>query len=160
LASITKDYGIRYMNRLRKWWLGKTVSIVHVGLNYAVRKPIFDLFRVITTGDRYEYLDLGFNTTIHKPVTAKQGVYGMPRSIEKSDEILIPRPTKIQWWTTDDTITKYCVDPDLQKIVNARNALLIWKPPSMSRLPKVSKVENVPMELAQQKLAGATKETK
>jgi len=152
------------MNRLRKWWLGKTVSIVHVGLNYAVRKPIFDLFRVITTGDRYEYLDLGFNTTIHKPVTAKQGVYGhitnMPRSIEKSDEILIPRPTKIQWWTTDDTITKYCVDPDLQKIVNARNALLIWKPPSMSRLPKVSKVENVPMELAQQKLAGATKETK
>ena len=27
------------MNRLRRWWLGKTVSIVHVGLNYAVRKP-------------------------------------------------------------------------------------------------------------------------
>lgn len=177
LASITKDYGIRYMNRLRKWWLGKTVSIVHIGLNYAVRKPHWSILRLLINGDVYEYLDLGIGiesgdgpglygqkkhrshrqNTYHgiSPTAQHQGgVYGMPNTPKEYADALGPAPTTIHWWLTDDTITKYCVSPDLQKVVNARNALLVWKPPTMGRLPKVAKVENVDMELAQQKLSG------
>jgi hypothetical protein len=177
LASITKDYGIRYMNRLRKWWLGKTVSIVHIGLNYAVRKPHWSILRLLINGDVYEYLDLGIGIesgdgpglygqkkhrshrqyTYHgiSPTAQTQGgVYGMPNTPKEYADALGPAPTTIQWWLTDDTITKYCVSPDLQKVVNARNALLVWEPPTMVRLPKVAKVENVDMELAQQKLSG------
>lgn len=165
------------MNRLRRWWLGKTVSIVHVGLNYAVRKPHWSILRLLINGDVYEYLDLGIGIDSKKkellkgpglygqnkqtipggnsPTAQTQGgVYGMPNTPKEYADALGPAPTTIHWWLTDDTITKYCVSPDLQKVVNARNALLAWKPPTMVRLPKVVKVENVPMELAQQKLSG------
>ena len=164
------------MNRLRQWWLGKTVSIVHVGLNYAVRKPHWSILRLLINGDVYEYLDLGIGidskkeellkgpglygqnqNTYHgvSPTAQHQGgVYGMPNTPKEYADALGPAPTTIHWWLTDDTITKYCVSPDLQKVVNARNALLVWKPPTMGRLPKVAKVENVDMELAQQKLSG------
>ena len=164
------------MNRLRQWWLGKTVSIVHVGLNYAVRKPHWSILRLLINGDVYEYLDLGIGidskkeellkgpglygqnqNTYHgvSPTAQHQGgVYGMPNTPKEYADALGPAPTTIHWWLTDDTITKYCVSPDLQKVVNARNALLVWKPPTMVRLPKVAKVENVDMELAQQKLSG------
>ena len=84
----------------------------------------------------------------------------MPNTPKEYADALGPAPTTIQWWLTDDTITKYCVSPDLQKVVNARNALLVWKPPTMGRLPKVAKVENVDMELAQQKLSGFVSEEK
>jgi hypothetical protein len=127
----------------------------------------------------YEYLDLGIGidskkeellkgpglygqnqNTYHgvSPTAQTQGgVYGMPNTPKEYADALgggYSDETTIQWWLTDDTITKYCVSPDLQKVVNARNALLVWEPPTMVRLPKVAKVENVDMELAQQKLSG------
>lgn len=180
-----KQWQKSLVNRLRRWWLGKTVSIVHVGLNYAVRKPHWSILRLIINGDVYEYLDLGMSELVKGPGLYGQktrnnvpwsggpgrprptgptgtagGVYGMPNTPKEYADALGPKPTNIQWWWTESTITKYCVSPDLQKVVNARNALLMWKPPTMVRLPKIAKVENVDMELAQQKLSGFVPEEK
>mgnify|MGYP000029340798 FL=1 len=182
------------MNKLQQWWLKKTTSIVHVGSNYAVRKPNWSILRLLINGDIYEYLDLsigigwGPNTPPYSgsgpglygqktrnnvpwsggpgrprptgPTGTAGGVYGMPNTPKEYADALGPKPTNIQWWWTNKTITKYCVSPDLQKVVNARNALLVWKPPTIVRLPKIAKVENVDMELAQQKLSGFVSEEK
>ena len=148
---------------IKNWWLRQTASVVHVGTKYAVRKPIFSIFRILTTGDRYEYLDL--NTlppldTVYKSSAGKGGVYGMPGAHNK-----VSKPknkfTKLHWWSSPETVTKYCVDESIQVVINALEDAINWKKPELVELPPVSKVEDVRLELAQQKLSGKyTKEQK
>jgi hypothetical protein len=142
------------MNTIEKWWLRQTASVVHVGTKYAVRKPIFSIFRILTTGDRYEYLDL--NTLppldiVNNTVGPKGGVYGMPGAHNK---IRTRTFTKLHWWSTPETITKYCVHESIQVVTEALQDAIEWKKPELVELPPVSKVENVRLELAQQKLSG------
>lgn len=146
------------MNTIRKWWLKQTASVVHVGTKYAVRKPIFSIFRILTTGDRYEYLDL--NTLPNLPINSaagKGGVYGMPGA-HNSVRSQVSKPknkfTKLHWWSAPETITKYCVDESIQVVIDALEDAIEWKKPELVELPPVSKVEDVRLELAQQKLSG------
>jgi hypothetical protein len=60
----------------------------------------------------------------------------------------------VNWWATDETVSKYCVSKSLQSVVDARNALINFRPVKKVTLPTITKVANVDLELAQQKLAG------
>ena len=145
------------MNTIRKWWLKQTASVVHVGTKYAVRKPIFSIFRILTTGDRYEYLDLNTLNLPINPAAGKGGVYGMPgghNSVRSQVSKPKNKSTKLHWWSTPETITKYCVDESIQVVIDALEDAIEWKKPELVELPPVSKVEDVRLELAQQKLSG------
>ena len=143
------------MNVIQKWWLRQTASVVHVGTKYAVRKPIFSIFRILALGNRYEYLDLNTLPPLDM-VTTRGTLTGKTIAHNKGPtrKIRTRTFTKLHWWSTPETITKYCVHESIQVVIDALQDAIEWKKPELIELPPVSKVENVRLELAQQKLSG------
>lgn len=142
---------VEIAKQIRDWWYKQTTAVVHVGDNaYAVRKYSFWHFK-------FEYLDLSIAQTgpLNSDKLKKLGktnpgsAYGLP-----AQGPFMSPPHSVNWWSTDETVSKYCVSKSLQSVVDARNALINFRPVKKVTLPKITKVANVDLELAQQKLAG------
>tara|TARA_A200000159_G_C7178129_1_gene278377 strand:- start:111 stop:563 length:453 start_codon:yes stop_codon:yes gene_type:complete len=142
---------VEVAKQIRDWWYKQTTAVVHVGENaYAVRKYSFTTFK-------FEYLDLSIAQTgplnsskLKKLSKTNSGsAYGLP-----AQGPFMSPPHSVNWWATDETVSKYCVSKSLQSVVDARNALINFRPVKKVTLPTITKVANVDLELAQQKLAG------
>ena len=144
---------VEVAKKIRDWWYKQTTSVVHVGEDaYAVRKYSFTTFK-------FEYLDLSIAQTgplnsskikqLGKSIQKTGSAYGLP-----AQGPFMSPPHSVNWWATDETVSKYRVSKSLQSVVDARNALINFRPVKKVTLPTITKVANVDLELAQQKLAG------
>lgn len=148
---------VEVAKKIRDWWYKQTTAVVHVGEDaYAVRKYSFTTFK-------FEYLDLSIAQTgplnsskikqLSKSIQKTGSAYGLP-----AQGPFMSPPHSVNWWATDETVSKYCVSKSLQSVVDARNALINFRPVKKVTLPTITKVANVDLELAQQKLAGVHQE--
>ena len=126
--------------KIKRWWRLRSTEIVNIGnFGYAVRQKwpnsVLYLDLSITQSDSYHRV---------KPYTN-----GTRSTIETQSQV-----DKVYWWTDATQIKKYCVSPDLEKVIAARNAMVDWRKPVVANMPTAEPIGDEMLELAQYKLRG------
>lgn len=119
-------------------WVNKRFAkVVKHGNRYGIRRRL---------GFRAEYLDL---TSMMPRKNIEGGVL-----YNKENNFGLP-DAKVYWWDTPKNIDKYCLDEDMDKVLNALERLGCFTPDPQPTLDPVEFIDNINVERALYKIRGA-----